>query len=48
MLNGVPGAMVKNTKIEIKAKDFNRKDSFLALQCIKCTISKNILPFLYP
>jgi hypothetical protein len=39
--------MVKNTKIEIKAKVFNRKDSFLTHQCIACTISKNILPFLY-
>jgi hypothetical protein len=48
MLNGAPGAMVKDTKIEIKAKVFNRKDSFLTLQCIECTISKNILPFLYP
>jgi hypothetical protein len=48
MLNGVPGAIVKDTKIEIKAKVFNRKDSFLTLQCIECTISKNILPFLYP
>jgi hypothetical protein len=34
MLNCVPGAMVKNTKMEIKAKVFNKKDSFLALQCI--------------
>jgi hypothetical protein len=48
MLNGAPGAMVKDTKIEIKTKVFNRKVSFLALQCIECTISKNILPFLYP
>jgi hypothetical protein len=47
VLNGVPGAMVKDTKIEIKAKVFDKKVSFLALQCIKCTISKNILPFLY-
>jgi hypothetical protein len=45
MLNGAPGVMIKNTKI--KAKVFNRKDSFLALQCIECTIFKNILPFLY-
>jgi hypothetical protein len=50
MLNGAPGggAMVKDTKIKIKAKVFDKKDSFLALQCIECTISKNILPFLYP
>jgi hypothetical protein len=47
MLNGAPGAMVNDTKIEIKAKLFNRKVSFLALQYIECTISKNILPFLY-
>jgi hypothetical protein len=40
-------AMVKGTKIEIKTKVFNEKDSFLALQCIECTIFKNILPFLY-
>jgi hypothetical protein len=48
ILNGTLGVMVKNIKIEIKAKKFNRKDSFLTLQCIECTISKNILPFLYP
>jgi hypothetical protein len=48
MLNGAPRTMVKNKKIEIKAKVFNRKVSFLALQCIECTISKIILPFLYP
>jgi hypothetical protein len=42
MLNGVPGAMVKDTKTEIKVKNFNRKVSFLVLQCIECTISKNI------
>jgi hypothetical protein len=45
MLNGALGEMVKYTKIEIKAKNFNRKDSFSTLQC---TIFKNILPFLYP
>jgi hypothetical protein len=48
MLNDVPVTMVKDTRIEIKAKIFNRKDSFLTLQCIECTISNNILPFLYP
>jgi hypothetical protein len=47
MLNGVLGAMVKDTKIEIKAKVLNWKDFFLALQCIECTISNNILSFLY-
>jgi hypothetical protein len=31
VLNGVPGAMVKDTKIEIKAKVFDKKVSFLAL-----------------
>jgi hypothetical protein len=30
MLNGAPGIMVKNTKIKIKAKNFNRKDSFFS------------------
>jgi hypothetical protein len=48
MLNGAPGAMVKDTNLEIKAKIFNRKYSFLTLQCIECTISKNILLFLNP
>jgi hypothetical protein len=41
MLNGVPREMIENTKIEIKIKNFNRKDSFLTLQCIECTISNN-------
>jgi hypothetical protein len=48
MLNGAPEAMVNNTKIEIKAKVFNRKESFLAIQCIEYTIFKNTLAFLYP
>jgi hypothetical protein len=48
MLNGVPRGMIENTKIEIKIKKFNRKDSFLTLQCIECTISKNFLSFWYP
>jgi hypothetical protein len=48
MLNGALGEMVKYIKIEIKAKNFNRKDSFSTLQCIECTIFKNILSFLYP
>jgi hypothetical protein len=47
MLNGGYVAMVKDAKIKIKAKIFNRKYSFLTLQCIECTISKNILPYLY-
>jgi hypothetical protein len=48
MLNGTPGVMVKDTKIEIKVKVFNIKDSFSTLQCIECIISRNILPFFYP
>jgi hypothetical protein len=31
VLNGVPEAMVKDTKIEIKAKVFNKKIFFLVL-----------------
>jgi hypothetical protein len=42
------GAMIKNSKIEIKTKVFNKKNSFLTLQCIECTIFKNILLFLNP
>jgi hypothetical protein len=48
MLNDDTCAMVKDTKIEIKVKVFIKKDYFLTLKCIECTISKNILPFLYP
>jgi hypothetical protein len=48
ILNGAFGVMVKDIKIEIKAKNFNRNFFFLTLQCIECIISKNILPFLYP
>jgi hypothetical protein len=48
MINCASGAMIKDTKIEIKAKISNRKDYFLTLQCIECIISKNLLPFLYP
>jgi hypothetical protein len=48
MLNGASGVMVKDIKMAIKTKVFNRKDSFLTLQCSECTISNNILPFLYP
>jgi hypothetical protein len=29
MLHGVPGAMIRDTKIEIKVKVFNRKNYFL-------------------
>jgi hypothetical protein len=39
MLNGAP-AMVKDTKIEIKTKVFNRKYSFSTLHCIECTIPR--------
>jgi hypothetical protein len=28
MLNGASGTMVKDIKLEIKAKNFNKKDSF--------------------
>jgi hypothetical protein len=49
MLNGVSKVIiVKDIKIEIKSKNFNKKYSFLTLQCMECIILKNILPFLYP
>jgi hypothetical protein len=40
MLNGALGAMVNDIKIEIKAKNFNRKHSFLPLQCIDALFSR--------
>jgi hypothetical protein len=47
MLNTAPRAMVKETKMETKAKVLSRKDSYLKFQGIECTTFKIILPFLF-
>jgi hypothetical protein len=44
MLNGAPGAMVKDTKIEIKAKAFNRKDSHIK-NTKKCCLNVKAIVF---
>jgi hypothetical protein len=45
----VPWAIIKDTKIEIKAKKFNKKYLFSTLQCIENALFfKNILPFWHP